>query len=407
MRNTITGLDIGTSKICAAITELPREGSPRVLGVGVADSRGINKGFVSSLDKLTDSISKAIHSAQESAGIKAHRVVANISGASVSGNLQEGLMLLARRGREIKKRDVRKVVENTKNVSLTMEKDLLCAVPQEFIVDDSHEVEDPLGLYGTRLKVRLYVVTAQTTHVQNISKAVNYAGYELVDIAPTPLASASGMLSRQARKDGVILIDIGGGVTEVSVFKNGIFKFFDSVNVGGMDLTSTISSHFKVPFEYAETIKRQYGGVSLEDMNKDQENIFDADSRHIVVKSNEINKILDSRFDEIFHILSERLKGCGWAKGTISNITVTGGGALLHGALESFERRFDMPVNMGSIESVSAEPGIASNPVYAAAISLGKYGLEKNRRPARHIFRDKFFIMDTFYKFRELIEDYF
>ncbi len=406
VKKIITGLDIGTTGIRAAIAGADRDGGLRLLGAGMSEARGINKGFVANLDKLTDSISRAVRSAEDAAGVRAHRVSANISGASVAGGLHEGLVSLARRGREIKKRDVRRVIEGTKSISLTMEKDLLCAVPQEFVVDDSHEVEDPLGLYGAKLKVRLYVVTAQATHVQNLSKAVNYAGYDLSDLVPTPVAAAESLLSEREKRDGVILIDMGGGVTEISLFRGGTLRFFDSVNVGGMDLTSAIASHLKVPFRSAEAIKRHYGGVLPED-TVNREDIMDVDSRHIVVNSRELSCLLRERLDEIFHIITERLSGRGRMSERATQITVTGSGALLHGALELFEKKFGLPVKTGSVSDISGEPAVLQNPAYAAAVSLAWYGLRGNRDPGRRALGDRLFIVDTFYRFREMIEDYF
>jgi cell division protein FtsA len=407
MRNVLLGLDIGTSKVCAALLDATPEGEMRLLSTGLADSKGINKGFVSNLDKLIDSIGKAVQSAEESAGLKAHRVVANISGASVAGKSHEGLIFLSRRGREIKKRDVRKAIDTTKHISYTMEKDLLYAVPQEFTIDETHEVENPVGLFGTKLKVKLYVITALTSHVQNISKAVNYAGYELIDIVPTSVAAASGILKDEERAEGVIVIDMGGGVTELAIFHDSTFKFFDSVNVGGMDLTSSLSSRFKVPFGNAEMIKMHYAGISKEDLKKDQKNIFDIDNKHIVIKSDEMNSVLKERFDEIFHVLQERLKPSGYSDLSIPNIVVTGGCALLHGALESFENRFNTRVRMGNVSGVTGDPAALNSPVYSAAISIAKYGLNKYKRPRSYRFKDKYFIVDTFHKFREFLDDYF
>ncbi|MEE8360377.1 MAG: cell division protein FtsA [Candidatus Omnitrophota bacterium] len=404
---TLLGLDIGTTKICASILAYDAQDQAHLLGTGISDSKGIKKGFVSNLDKLIDSISKAAQAAEDKAGVKARRVVANISGPSLVGRLQDGLIFLSRRGREITKRDVKKVIDTTKHISYTMEKDLLYAVPQEFTIDEAQNVEDPVGLFGTKLKVRLYVITALTTHIQNIAKAVNYAGYDLVDIVPTTVAAASGLLRKEEKTDGAVIIDIGGGVTELAVFKEETFRFFDSINVGGMDLTSCLSSHYNIPFASAEMIKRHYGGISKDDLKKDENNILDIGDRQIVIKSGELNSLLKERFDEIFHILKERLKGSGYYDNLIPSIIITGGSALLHGALESFEDRLKIRVRMGSITGVKGDPSILNNPLYSAAISIAKYGLDKEKARKGHSLKDRFFIVNTFHKFRDFLEDYF
>lgn len=407
MRNSIVGLDIGTSKICAAIAARDGAGKDRLIGIGTADAKGINKGFVSNLDKLVDSINKAVQSAEDASGVKARYVVSNISGASVSGKTQEGLIPLARHGREITKRDIKKVIETTRSVSLTMEREILYAVPQEFIVDDNHGVEDPLGLFGSRLKVRLYVVTAQTAHVQNISKAVNYAGYELIEVIPTSIASASAMLQDKDKDDGTIMVDMGGGITEIAIFYSSMLKFLDSVNVGGMDLTARLSARFNIPFSNAEIIKKSYGAVSESDLKKDEKNAFDIGNRRVVVNTSDMNTLLRERLDEIFFILQDRIKSSSTLTPPIPNLVITGGSALLGGALEAFEALFNMHTRLGRICMMDGNPSTLANPAYTAAICLAKYGLNRHVTPKSGFLKGRSFVVDTALKFKEMLDEYF
>jgi len=407
MKKMITGLDIGTTKICAVMLGVEPSGDVRLCGVGTSPARGITKGFVSNLDKLIDSIAKAVSEAEGKAGVKAHHVVTNISAASLTGKINEGLIPLSRRGREITKRDIRKAIDTTKNISLSMEKDFLYCSPHEFVIDDDHEVEDPLGLFGTKLKIKLYVVTALATHMQNISKAVSYAGYEVVDILPTTVAYRSNMLADEKMGGYSVIIDIGGGVTEIAVFLNDTLKFLNSVNVGGMDLTSRLSAHFKIPFASAEEIKKKHGSILAEDLNNDEKNIFDIENRHVVIESREMNNLLKERFDEIFHILKERLNVSGCLQGAAPNILVTGGSALMHGALESFDDLLNFHVKMGRVSGIKGEPSILNNPAYAAALSLAKHGIENKKSPHASRRRSSSLLIDSFQKFREMLEEYF
>lgn len=407
MKRMATGLDIGTTKICAALSGVAANGEIEVLGVGVADAKGINKGFVSHLDKLVDSINKAVQAAEEKAGVKAHHIVTNISGSSVTAALNESSIPLSRRGREVTKRDIEKIIETTKNISLTLEEDFLFCCPHEFIVDDHDGVEDPQGLYGTKLKVRLYVITALANHIQNISKAVRYAGYELFNIVPTSVASASGILDNEQRHNGAIVIDIGGGITELAILSGGLLRYFNSVNVGGMDLTACLSAHLKIPFENAELIKRRYGSISKEDLRKDEKNIFDIGTRRITVNTDQINNILKERLDEIFHILKERLAVSDYFQAPMHSLVVTGGSALLHGALESCEHFFEMPAKMGRVKGINGDPSILANPAYSAAISLAQYGMNKYKSPYSRSPKGKSFLLDTYYRFRDTINEYF
>jgi len=407
MRNIITGLDIGTSKVCAAIVGISPEGRIKVRGIGLAEAKGINKGFVSNLDKLIDSVSAAVKAAEEEAGVKAHNVVTNISGSSVTGRLNEGLVHLSRRGREITARDITAAVETTKNISLTLERDFLYCAPQEFAVDDNAGVEDALGLFGTKLKVRLYVITALATHIQNISKAVSYAGYELTDVVPTLVAAATCMLRDEEKHGGVLVIDMGGGITELAIYKNGVLRFSDSVNVGGMDLTASLSAHFKISFEGAEMIKRECAGISKEDLSKEKKSIFDVDNRHVTVNSVIINNLLKERFDEIFYILNDRLRASEFFSDSMPAFVVTGGSSLLSGVHESFEGLLNIPLKRWRIEGIEADSSYLTNPVYSAAISLAKYGLNKYRSPRRIHSRGKSLLFDSVSRIRSFLDDYF
>jgi len=404
MKNVIAGLDIGTSKICAAIAG-ESDVQDELLGLGVTQSKGINKGFVSNLDKLIDSISEALGAAQEKAGMKVQRVVADISGSSVSGNVHENVMFLSRRGREITKRDVKKALNSTRNTSMTMERDILFDAPHEFVIDDSHEAEDPVGLFGSKLKARLYVISALTTHVQNISKAVNYAGYELVDIIPGSVAASFGILKDEQKKDGSFLVDMGGGITEMALISNNRFQFLDSINVGGMDLTACISSHYKIPFGKAETVKRRYGAVSKEEIAKAQQNIIEFDDRQIVVKGDEMNRLLKKRFEEMFNIIRERLTSAK-TPAQFSRVVATGGGFLLQGAIESLEELLGAEVGLGHISGMKGDPAAFSNPIYSTAISLAKYGLHRYKRKPIPI-EGRIFFADLFSRFKNLMDEYF
>jgi len=312
---------------------------------------------------------------------------------------------LSRRGREITKRDIEKAFVATKQISTSLDKDFLHAVAQEYMVDDNDGVENPYGLFGTKLKAKLYVITALATHIQNIKRAVNYSGYEISEIIPTAVASLTGILSREDKKDGVIVIDVGGGITEMAIINNGILRFFDSVNVGGMDLTAHISANLKVPFRSAEDIKRKYGNISKEDSRKGQRAIFDVEGRHVTIETDQINSLIKERFEEIFYILKERLSGSDHFSPSMP-LVITGGGALLNGALESFEEYFKMPVSLGRAKEIKGDPSISANPTYSAAISLAKYGIAKCN-PSSSTFRPKGFLVDSYLRIKDILNDYF
>jgi len=406
-KKIITGLDIGTSKICAAIAEITQAGKINIRGIGVSPCDSVSGGVVSNLDKLTDSIAAALGTAEEKAKFRAHNIIANIGGGAVKGGSFEGALRFSSMPRGVLSRDIRKVIGVAKDLSVSLGEDSLHLIPLGYTLDSQDGIENPLGLYGTRLRVKLYIITCMTNLLRNIHKAVNHTGYELKEVIYTGMAT-SRLLSDEEKTDGVILIDLGSHVTELALFSKGKIRFNLIVEAGGSDLTDEISSQFKIPKRIAEDLKLRYGTIHERDLHIDERIVVDVQDRQVTIDRSSMNYIMHSKIKKILHSLKKGLEGSGLENNLPGGVVMSGASLLMSGVIEMAEKEFSLPVRMVVASDVIAEDSIISHPAYAACIGLVKYGRDTYTKPrGRLSFKKESFIEKNFYRLKEILADYF
>ncbi|MCD6152126.1 MAG: cell division protein FtsA, partial [Deltaproteobacteria bacterium] len=252
----IVGLDVGTTKICAIVGKITAEGI-EIIGIGTNPSEGLRKGVVVNIDSTVDSIKKAVHEAELMSGTDIKAVVTGIAGAHIKGFNSHGIIGV--KDREVSSKDVEKVLEAAKAVAIPMDREVIHTMAQEFIIDDQDGIKDPVGMSGVRLEVKVHIVTAAVASAQNIVRSCNRAGLEVYDIALQQIASSAAVLTPEEQELGVMVIDIGGGTTDIAVFTNGSICYTASLPLGGNQLTSDIAIGLRTPVTAAEKIKKQYG----------------------------------------------------------------------------------------------------------------------------------------------------
>ena len=243
MDDFVVGLDIGTTKICALVGEKAGSEDINIRGVGVVPSKGLRKGMVVNLESTVDSIGRAVGEAERTAGVEITKVCAGISGGHIRGMDSRGVVVLS--GSEVRKRDVERVIDAAKAVALPMDREVIHTLPQEFTVDDRGEIENPVGMGGSRLEVQVHIVTGAVASAQNIINCVNRAGFEVEDIILQPLASARAVLTVEERDLGVVLIDIGGGTTDIIVINRGGVRHTQILALGGDHVTNDLAIGLK------------------------------------------------------------------------------------------------------------------------------------------------------------------
>jgi len=258
---TVAGLDIGTTKICAFIAEVNGGPEPRILGYGQAPSEGLRRGVVVDLEKTVSSIESAVEAAEGMAGFEVREVVAGIAGDHIKSINSRGVVAVSRRDNEITAQDVARALEQAKAMAIPVDREIIHAITQQFIVDDQDGVRDPLGMTGVRLEADVHIITGAVTAAKNIVKSINRSGLKVRDLVLQPLASSHATLENDERNMGVVLIDIGGGTTDVALFHEGSIRHTAILPLGGSSVTNDIAIGLRTPFEKAEELKIAHGSA--------------------------------------------------------------------------------------------------------------------------------------------------
>jgi cell division protein FtsA len=374
--NLLVGLDIGTSKVCAVIAELTETGGVDVLGVGKVKSKGLRRGVVVNIEATLRSVADAIEKAENMAGREIQSLSTGISGAHIEGINSRGVVAVTSKDREISFVDVGRVMDAARAVVLPMDREVLHVIPQEYVVDDQKGIRDPIDMIGVRLEAEVHIVTGSVTAAQNLLKCVNRAGFKVDEIALDILVASQVVLSQDEKDLGTIVIDIGGGTTNIILYQNGAPYFTGVVSIGGNEVTSDLSIILKHPVETMETLKIQSGccyGPLVED---DPEEIIlpgVGGMPPTQLTKGDLAEYIQPRMEEIFQLVKEKVEREGqftrWSS-LAGGIVLTGGGALLQGAPELAAEIFHSAVRVGYPLGVGGLVQDLQRPDLATAIGL-------------------------------------
>src|SRR6187401_944923 len=378
----LVGLDVGTSKVCAIVGELLDDGGLDIVGIGVAESRGIRRGVIVNLEAAVESIKKAIEEAELMAGVEVDAVHLSMAGPHIKGFNSRGVIAVAGKSREITRDDVRRAIDAAKAVSLPAGRDILHVLPQDFVVDEQGGIGAPVGMTGARLEVNVHIVTSSTTATQNIVSCVNRAGVHVIDTVIEQIAAAEAVLTQDEKELGVALVDIGGGTTDIAIFERGSLWHTAVIGVGGDHFTSDIAVGLRMPIPDAVKLKRKCG-CALSAM-VDEDETMDVASvggrRPRVMARRILSEILQPRAEEIFHLVWDEIRRAGYEKSLNSGIVLTGGAAILEGMPEIAEQIFDLPIRRGHPAGVGGLADHVTSPVFATPVGLALYA-HRNRPP--------------------------
>ncbi len=378
----IVGLDVGTSKVCAVVGESLDDGSLDIVGIGVAESRGIKRGVVVNVDTAVDSIKKAIEEAELMAGVEVDSVHLALSGPHIKGFNSRGVIAVAGKNREITREDVRRAIDAAKAVALPTGREILHVLPQDFVVDEQDGIGAPVGMTGARLEVNVHIVTGAVSSTQNVIACVNRASVGVQDMVTEQLAASETVLTPDEKELGVALVDIGGGTADIAIWERGSLWHTGVVPVGGDHFTNDIAVGLRTPIPDAEKVKRKYG-CALSAMVDEDETIEVASvggRKPRVMARRILSEILQPRAEEIFHLVWDEIRRAGYEKSLNSGIVLTGGGAILEGMPEIAEQIFDLPIRRGSPTGVGGLADHVSSPTFGTPVGLVLYA-HRNRAP--------------------------
>lgn len=371
----IVGLDIGTTKICTMVGECDDNGV-NIIGMGTYPSEGLRKGAVVNIESTVASIKKAVEEAEVMAGCEISSVYVGIAGGHIKGFNSHGITAI--KGREITKQDVDRVVEAASAVAIPLDREILHVVPQEFIVDDQKSIQNPVGMTGIRLETKIHIVTGAVSSVRNIVKCCNKAGLDVCDIVLESLASGEAVLTREEKELGCALADVGGGTTDLAIFKGKNIKHIFELTLGGNNLSNDISIGLRTPLAEAEKIKIAHGTCLPENIrNGETIEVPGVGGRDPKPLSRDIlSEIIEPRVEEMFSILKDEIYSNGLENAFPSGIVLTGGSALLDGISEIVESVFSVPVRVGQPEEIGGLKDIVKNPVFSTGVGLVLFGAE-------------------------------
>jgi cell division protein FtsA len=375
----VVGLDLGTTKICAIIAERGVEGQVKVIGVGNHPSEGLRRGVVVDVEKTVESIKKAVGEAELMAGVEVGSVFAGIAGEHVGSANSHGLIAVGGEGGEVSSVDRERVIEAARAVAgIASDREILHLLPQDFSVDEQRGIRNPVGMVGARLEVDVHIVTGAVTSAQNICKSVLRAGIEVRDIVLEPLASSYAVLEQEERDMGVCLVDVGGGTTDVALFTQGSVRHTSVIGLGGQNVTNDVAIGLRTSWSHAESIKCASGTALAEQIEKGEmvEVPGVAGRAPRQVPRQMLAAIIEPRMEEVFALVRRELVGARYGRSLTAGIVLTGGGALLEGAVELAEKVFELPVRLGIPRGFTGMADSVTNPIYATALGLALFGVE-------------------------------
>jgi cell division protein FtsA len=370
MRNTLSGVDVGTSKVCALIAEAAADGMFEVIGHGVAPSSGLRKGVVVNIEATVEAIRTATVEAERSAGVRIGAAVVGVAGAHIRGLNSHGIVAV--RGGEVAPRDVERVIDAARAVAIPLDRQVLHILPQQFAVDDQEGVRDPLGMAGVRLEARIHIVTAAQSYGQNLMKCCERSSITPAQLVFEPLASADAALFPEEREIGVALIDIGGGTTGIIVFHDGAVMHTAVLPIGGNHLTADIAAGLRTPASEAERLKINHGVATNQVVGRDEmvqvPGVGGRDPQRIPRRL--LGEIIEPRMEEIFTMAQRELLRSGVCDNLGSGVVLVGGTSLMEGTQELAERIFNLPVRRGLPIHLKSLPEELMKPMYTTAAGL-------------------------------------
>jgi cell division protein FtsA len=370
----IVGLDVGTTKICVIVAHKKANGQIDIIGVGKAASEGLNRGIVVNPQKTIDSIKVALDQAELNSGIQIKSVSVGIAGHHIRCIQTSTIIGIQNPDRVIQEEDIIRLREQASLIKIPSDTQIISVIPQEYNIDGEDGIyESPVGMFGVRLEAKMNIITCLVSSIDDLSNCVRSCGVEIDDIVLEPIASSYAVLEEGEKKVGVAMIDIGGGTTDIAVFKKGVLKYTAGIGIAGSLVTKDIYETLGISEEEAERIKREYGFATVSEILNDDEILIESISRKIPKRTRKsiLARIIQARMQDIFELAAIELKNSQIFSELPAGVVVTGGGSLIKGTKELAEEILGLEVNLGLPRGLSG--GLSKeveSPIYATGVGL-------------------------------------
>jgi cell division protein FtsA len=376
MADLVIGLDVGTHKICTIIGEV-RADDIFVVGVGIEPSRGMKKGIVNDIAALTSAISASVHKAEKGSGYEVKRAFVSVAGSHIASVNSRGVVgITGQRG--VTMHDIDRAMESARAIAIPHNREVLHVIPRSYSLDGQDRVRNPIGMHGFRLEVEAHIITASSTSVANLEQAVDEAGVIADRFILNPLAAGDAVLTEEEREMGTVVIDIGGGTTDLAIFIEGTVWHTSVLALGGDHITNDITYFTHIPFETAEAVKVQYGHALAKAVDPLESLLIEPFGEGLPTefKRKDLSSIIEARTEEIFEFVHKEIKRSGYDGLLRAGAVITGGGSQLEGVKEVATRTLGMPVRLAKPERVTGMADSLRNPSYSTSVGLLRLGLE-------------------------------
>jgi len=376
----IVGIDVGTTKVCVLVGEQDRNGKLNILGTGLCPSRGLRRGVVINMSETVESITTALDRAERLSGRKITAAYVGVAGSHIESLNSRGVVAIPPSTREIVPSDISRAIEAARAIEVPSSREVIHVIPRGYLVDGQEGVKNPIGMAGYRLEVECHIVTGAVTSIQNLIKCVQKSLVEIDDLVLEPLASSESVLLPSEKELGVMLLDIGGGTTDVAIFVEGAIWHTVVLPLGGNLITNDIAYGLRIPFLAAEELKVTHGHADPSQIPAGQ--MIDLEpfipECKEVADQHALAEIIEARVEEIFEKVQEEIKKSEYDGLLPSGIVITGGTAELPGIAEKARAMFNLPVRIGTPQGLHGVTDTINKPAFATGVGLLLWGLRQS-----------------------------
>jgi len=398
---TIVGLDIGTTKICAIVARADVEGI-NIIGVGTHPSNGLRRGIVADMEETRHCIVSAVGKAEEMSGVEIRSVFVGIAGGHVNSQNAHGVVNIA--GGRVTDEDIKRLTESSK-ARIPADRELIHAVPGRYSIDGQEPVPNPLGMHGGRMETDFHIVTGQVTATDDLVKCVREAGMDVNGIVLEQIASSAAVLNEAEKDLGVVLVDCGGGTTDIAVFSSGSLQYTQNITLGGDHIDRDISHRFSSVTDLESRRIKESFGVAIAEKASYEKNIeiHCSDNTRQFVSQREIAEIIEPRMMEILNFARNEIPDTVRICNPTSKVVITGGSLVMNGAVEMAKEIFDMPARLGVPFGIKSNSDMVFSPAYSTGVGLIHYGMKYHGNSDKIRVRGE----KTFNKIRRWMEQWF
>jgi cell division protein FtsA len=378
-RATLASIDVGTTKVCTIIAEVNGGSGLRIVGVGITPSNGLHKGLVVNINEARESIRESVRKAEQASGYKVESAYVGVTGRHVTSMNNRGVVAITHGDRLVRRDDLKRVLSCAQNIKVPSDRRLLHVIPRGYAIDGQLGVKNPIGMHGFRLDVETHIITAAVTSVQNLVKCIRSIGLDIDDLILEPLASSEAVLTEDEKQVGVILADIGGGTTDIAVFKEGSIWHTSILPVAGYQLTRDVAIGLGLPFDVAEEMKKRYGSVMpVYETKAETVSAISADGHGVSYQ--DLCDIVRARVEEIIRLILLEMPRSDYEELVPAGLVLTGGSSNLAG-IEALGRDIlRLPVRVGVPTAMSGISDVLRDPAQATGVGLLLWGMKHEGR---------------------------